>query len=215
MGEIGRMQKIMSLLKFRKNLFLLSVICGTAFSQIVFADTTYSAKSTVINENNQEVIRLDVLPVVKTNYNNQNTSIKNMPVYVAPLIEPAKPDKPTLNFNLNNIKNLKKGAILPDDNISQTITSVAQYFNAPYDKVFSHVIGILDENGFEIISFDTKSGRIFANYKNEKPIYVTVSQYNDENVLIKITPADGIYNIPARVTNSVFNDLNKSLGVIQ
>lgn len=201
----------MNLQKY-KNQIIFTVCSFLLCFNVAQADTSYSAKSTVTEENAQEVIRLDVLPVIETNVNNPANKIKNNPVYVAPLIEPAKIEKPSLNFNLNNIKNVKKGAILPDDNISQTITSVAQYFNASYDKIFSHILGILDENNFEVISFDTKSGRIFANYKKEKPIYVTVSQYNEENVLVKITPADGIYNVPASATNRVFNDLNKILG---
>ena len=199
----------MNLLKY-KNIFMFCLLIS--FANNAFADTTYSAKSTVTENNAQEVIRLDVLPVIETNKNIRPVHVKNNPVYVAPLIEPAKTEKPTLNFNLNNIKNVKKGAILPDDNVGQTITSVSQYFNADYDKIFSHILGILEANEFEVVSFDSKSGKIFANYKNEKPIYVTVSQYNDENILVKITPADGIYNIPSRATNSIFSDLNKVLG---
>ena len=54
-------------------------------------------------------------------------------------------------------------------------------------------------------------GVIFANYKNEKPIYITVSKYNSANVMVKITPADGIYDIPASVTDKIYTELNRSL----
>ena len=119
--------------------------------------------------------------------------------------------KGNLNFNLNNVKNIKKGAIFPNDNVNQTVSSVAQYFNAPYDKVFAHLLGIVDNSELEVVSYDSESGRIFANYNHEKPVYITVSKYNSANVLVKVTPADGIYDIPATVTNKIFDELNRSI----
>ena len=176
-----------------------------------FCDVTYSAKSTVSENNNQEVIKLDVIPIIDVGQNGHNRVIKDNPVYVAPLIEPAQENKPTLNFNLNNIKNVKKGAILPNDNVTQSVTSVVQYFNYPYDKVFSHLLGVIENSDLELVSYDSQKGRIFSNYKGEKPIYITVSQYNSSNVMVKVTPADGIYNLPASLTDKLFADLNRSL----
>ena len=194
-----------------KKIILLAFVFIFIIATKGYCDVTYSAKSTAHQTNAQEVIKLDVLPIIKINHTDVPTEVNNPSTYVAPLIAPAQQDKPTLNFNLNNIKNVKKGAILPDDNASKTITSVVQYFNYPYDKVFTHLLGIIDASEMELISYDTKSGRIFANYKNEKPIYITVSKYNNMSVMVKITPADGIYNIPGNVTDKIYSDLNKSL----
>lgn len=194
-----------------KKIILLVFIIVFTVTTKGYCDVTYSAKSTVHQSNAQEVIKLDVLPVIKINHTDVPTSVDNPSTYVAPLIAPAQQDKPVLNFNLNNIKNIKKGAIFPNDNVNQTVSSVAQYFNAPYDKVFSHLLGIVDNSELEVISYDSESGRIFANYNHEKPIYITVSKYNSANVLVKVTPADGIYNIPASVTNKIFDELNRSI----
>ena len=60
-------------------------------------------------------------------------------------------------------------------------------------------------------TIERKSGRIFANYNSQKPIYITVSQYNKENVMVKITPADGVYDIPASITDKIFDELKRSL----
>jgi len=167
----------------------------------------------------QDVIRLEVEPAVKNHQNPAVNAIQST-TYTAPLIEPAQttpnvdaghPSFRTINFNLGNIKNVKKGAIMPNYNGDLSITNISQYFNASYDKVFSHLLGILKDNNFEVVSCDSKSGRVFANYNGEKPVYITVSQYNSYNVLVKITPADGIYDIPASATDKVFADINKSL----
>jgi len=190
---------------------ILAIFCIFCITQTAFADVKYSAKSTVSEENAQEIIRLDVIPILDINRNNQPGTIKDNSTYVAPLIQPAQSEKPSLNLNLNNLKNIKKGAILPDDNVSQTVTNIVQYFNYPYDKVFSHLIGIVDNSELELVSYDTQSGRIFANYLNQKPIYITVSQYNSANVMVKITPADGIYDIPSTVTEKIFDELKRSL----
>lgn len=196
-----------------KKIILALVFCMFCVTKGFCAqNVTYSAKSTVTEDNAQEVIKLEVIPVIDVN-NKPVKNFKNDSVYVAPLINPAQEKKPTLNFNLNNIKNIKKGSIFPDDNVNQTITNVVQYFNAPYDKVFSHIIGIVDNSDLELVSYDTKTGRIFSNYQNEKPVYITVSQYNTDNVMVKITPADGIYNIPVSVIDKIFADLNRSLAI--
>lgn len=190
----------------------LAILVAVLFSSAVYADVTYSAKSTITEDNAMEVINLDVIPIIELNTNNRpRKNINDNSTYVAPLIMPAQQENPSLNLNLNNIKNIKKGAILPNDNVSQTITNVVQYFDVAYDKVFSHLLGIVDNSDFELVSYDTESGRIFVNYKNQKPIYITVSQYNSENVLVKITPADGVYDIPASMTDQIFDELKRSL----
>ncbi len=195
-----------------KKLILSTIFCLFAFSSVGFCDVTYKVKSTATEENPQEVIQMDVIPIIDANQNiRPRADINKNEVYVAPLIAPAQQDKPILNFNLNNVKNIKKGAILPNDNVEQTIVNVVQYFNAPYDKVFTNLLGIIDNSDFELISYDSETGKIFSNYKNEKPVYITVSQYNSNNVMVKITPADGIYDIPASAANKIFSDLNRSL----
>ena len=164
---------------------------------------------------NAEEIRMDTIPVLEVNPNSAPKIINTNTQRYDSFIAPAQETKPTLNFNLNNIKNIKKGAILPNENQQQTLSDVSQYFNAPYDKVFSHLISIVDNSELEIVSYDTKSGRIFANYKHEKPVYITVSQYNSTNVLVKITPADGIYDLPESLPSRIFGELHRSLTAAQ
>ncbi len=194
-----------------KKIILILAFCLFCISSRGFCDVTYNAKSTVSQDNKQDIIKMDVIPIIDVMPARNNKRISDTPIYVAPLISPAREKDPTLNFNLNNIKNIKKGAILPDDNVNKSITSVVQYFNSPYDKVFSHLLGVVNASDFELVSYDSEKGRIFANYKSEKPIYITVSRYNSTNVMVKITPADGIYDLPATVTNKIFSDLNRSL----
>lgn len=160
----------------------------------------------------EETIEMGDIPILEVNQeispNIINTNqVKNYDTF----IEPARETKPTLNFNLSNIKKLKKGSILPNDNSKVSIGYVSQYFKAPYDKVFSHLVSIVDNSELEIISFDSSSGRIFANYKKEKPLYITVSKYNQTNVLVKITPADGVYDLPPTISSKIFAELNRSL----
>ena len=162
-----------------------------------------------------EEIQMDSIPVLEVNQNSAPKIINSNATRYDSFIAPAQEAKPTLNFNLNNIKNIKKGAILPNENQNQSFTDVSQYFNAPYDKVFSHLVSIVDNSELEIVSYDTKSGRIYANYRHEKPVYITVSQYNSTNVLVKITPADGIYDLPTGLCGRIFGELQRSLMVAQ
>ena len=158
------------------------------FLTLLFICIAFFAQSTKAEE-----IEMDSIPVLEVNPNSAPKIINTNTTKYDSFIAPAQENKPTLNFNLNNIKNIKKGAILPHENQNQNLSEVSQYFNAPYDKVFSHLVSIVDGSELEIVSYDTKSGRIFANYRHEKPVYITVSQFNATNVLVKITPADGVY----------------------
>lgn len=178
-----------------KRLLTLFFICIAIFAQ--------NAKA--------EEIRLDTIPVLEVNPNSAPKIITTDATKYDTFIEPAQEAKPSLNFNLNNIKNIKKGAILPPENQNHTVADVYQYFNAPYDKVFSHLVSIVDNSELEIVSYDTKSGKIFANYRHEKPVYITVSQYNDTNILVKIAPADGVFDLPADIYRRIFGELNRSL----
>ena len=162
-------------------------------------------------QENDDVIRMDSIPVLEVNQHTEPKTIDTNKEYYAPLINPAQEQKPTLNFNLSNIKNIKKGAILPNENVNQSVTSSYQYFTAPYDKVFAHLVGIVDNTELEVVSYDSASGRIFANYKNAKPVYITVSQHNSSTILVKITPADGIYDLPTNLISKIFTELNNSL----
>ena len=162
-------------------------------------------------QTNSDEIKMDSIPVLEVNQHTEPKTIDTNKEYYAPLIDPAQERKPTLNFNLSNIKNIKKGAILPNDNVNQSVTNTYQYFTAPYDKVFSHLISIVDNSELEVVSYDSASGRIFANYKNAKPIYITVSQHNSSTVLVKIVPADGIYDLPTNLSSKIFSELNNSL----
>ncbi len=164
-----------------------------------------------INVQAEEAIQMDSIPVLEVNQNVAPKIINTNTVHYESLIAPAKENNPTLIFNLSNIKNIKKGAILPNENQNQTLSDVSQYFNAPYDKVFSHLLSIADSSDLEVVSYDSRSGRIYANYRHEKPVYITVSQYNRTNVLVKITPADGVYDLPQSVTGRIFAELNRSL----
>lgn len=160
-----------------------------------------------------EEIQMDSIPVLEVNQNIAPKIIGTGATKYDTFIEPAKETKPTLNFNLNNIKNIKKGAIVPHENQNHTVTDIYEYFNAPYDKVFSHLLSIVDNSELEVVSYDTKSGRIFTNYRHEKPVYITVSQHNSTSVLVKIAPADGVQDIPVNVFGKIFGELNRSLAV--
>ena len=74
-----------------------------------------------------------------------------------------------------------------------------------------NLIGILDKSDFSIASYDTGSGKFFCNYLNKRPVYVTVTEYNSSSVVVRISPADGVYDIPASVITSICDKLNTSL----
>ena len=191
----------------RKFLFVFIFIL---LSLPVFADSnTITAKSTVTETNKQETIGIDVVPVIRLD-NTSPKVIQSNEVYVAPIIAPATQES-TLKLDLGNLKNIKKAPILPDDNSKVSVLNYMRYFHSTYQKVFTNLLGILDKSEFTIASYDSGSGRFFCNYQGKKPVYITVTEANVSSVVVKITPADGVYDIPAGAVTSIFNELNTSL----
>ena len=180
------------------------------FSLPVNADsTTITAKSTVTETNKQETIGIDVVPVIRLDNSNPKV-IQSNEVYVAPIIAPATQES-TIKLDLGNLKNIKKAPILPDDNSKVSVLNYMRYFHSTYQKVFTNLLGILDKSEFSIASYDSGSGKFFCNYQGKKPVYITVTEANISSVVVKITPADGIYDIPAGAVTTIFDELNASL----
>ncbi len=180
------------------------------FSLPVNADSsTITAKSTVTETNKQETIGIDVVPVIRLDNSNPKV-IQSNEVYVAPIIAPATQES-TIKLDLGNLKNIKKAPILPDDNSKVSVLNYMRYFHSTYQKVFTNLLGILDKSEFSIASYDSGSGKFFCNYQGKKPVYITVTEANISSVVVKITPADGIYDIPAGAVTTIFDELNASL----
>ena len=176
----------------------------------VLADSnTITAKSTVTETNKQETIGIDVVPVIRLDNTNPKV-IQSNEVYVAPIIAPATQDS-TLKLDLGNLKNIKKAPILPDDNSKVSVLNYMRYFHSTYQRVFTSLLGILDKSEFTVASYDSGSGKFFCNYQGKKPVYITVTEANISSVVVKITPADGVYDIPAGAVTNIFDELNTSL----
>ena len=191
----------------KKFLFVLVLIL---IALPVLADNnTITAKSTVTETNKQETIGIDVVPVIRLDNSNPKV-IQSNEVYAAPIIAPAT-EESTLKLDLGNLKNIKKAPILPDDNSKVSVLNYMRYFHSSYQKVFTNLLGILDKSDFSIASYDSSSGRFFCNYQGKKPVYITVTEANISSVVVKINPADGVYDIPAGAVKSIFDELNNSL----
>ncbi|MDD3594141.1 MAG: hypothetical protein PHX18_05900 [Candidatus Gastranaerophilales bacterium] len=191
----------------------LSLMVLLLFMNAGFADVVYKSKSTVTNANNMQLedIQLNIIPVIETGRGTQPKTINSDKVYVAPVIMPANAQKPSLNVNVENLKNIKKAPLLPNDNINSSLTQYINYYQGGYDNVFMAVVSTIEKSDINLVSFDSQSGRIFCNYKGQKPMFVSVSEYNDKTVMVKVTPADGIYNIPSAEINKIFGGINTTL----
>jgi len=183
-----------------KKTFLLVI-----FIFIAFCTMQYTKAAT-------ETINLEKIPVLEVNQHNAPQIIDSETKQVTPLIEPAqKVEKPTLNLNLGNLKSIKEGAILPDENANLSLNEYVRYYNCTYDKVFSNLLGVLENTMVEVNSYDSKTGKILTTYKKKKAFYVTVSQYNTNTVMVKMTPDDGVYDFPQGLPAKIFMELEASL----
>jgi len=87
-----------------------------------------------------------------------------------------------------------------------SLNDYMQNFQYPYDKVFINTLAALSDLNFQITSFNSTKGEIFAKFK-KKELYIVISKTDNNKTLVRITPADGIYDISSDVTKEIFDNL--------
>ena len=146
---------------------------------------------------------------------------KTVPVIKGKINPATKPEtKPTVKQNpVINTENSK----IPKTNQKATsnaacidpIISLSNFiknFNASYSSTFVATLYSLAESKVEIISFNSLEGKIYAKlYK--KDLYVLVNPINNKTTSVRITPADGVYNIPDTLIKVFFSNLINELSI--
>jgi hypothetical protein len=114
------------------------------------------------------------------------------------------------NTGMNPILLNTKG----DEKLSKPNTSLSDHirqYNYQYLDTFISVLAVLSRSKVAIDSYNTSKGEIKAKLGNGKEVYILVVSPQIDLTQVRITPSDGVYNIPLDMLNRVFENIKVEL----
>jgi|GEM_PF-2892462 len=141
---------------------------------------------------------------IKTLKQVQQDSLSKL-IDLSDLIE--QKNKPDVKSTVKQQSIVNKKPLEPVISLSDFIGS----FNASYSNTFTSTLYALSSSNAEILSFNSLEGKIYARLYNRKDLYILVHTVNDRNTSVRITPTDGVYNIPNSLVKEVFTDIKREL----
>jgi len=126
------------------------------------------------------------------------------------------PDKKTSSSLLipkSLFESEKKSAPKPkEEPVIEKNVSLSDYMKTfPHDYLTTYMTALnaLNDPKISISDFDSRSGEINAVYNNVKGLYVMVIPESDKSTIVRITPYDGIYDLPDDLIDVIFSRMRK------
>lgn len=113
-------------------------------------------------------------------------------------------------FALDNTTTVKNEVKPVQPGIIFSLTNYIKSYNNPYSNVFIATLAVLS-NPVAVTSFDSSKGEIKARLKNGKELFILVASFQNNLTKVRITPADGIYDISLETVNKIFDDIKFEL----
>lgn len=96
-------------------------------------------------------------------------------------------------------------------NTDISLTNLIQNYKYDYASTFKSTLNVLFQLDITPTEYDTNSGQIKARLASGKEIFILLLPSQEKLTHVRITPADGHYNIPVEVIYSIFKSLDRSL----
>lgn len=90
---------------------------------------------------------------------------------------------------------------------------VKNYKNSYADTLKSTIVS-LNMMGIKTTSYNTQKGQIIAKLPSGKEIFVLIVPFSENQTSIRITPANGEYNLPMDIINEIFSAVEDNLHTI-
>jgi len=164
-------------------------------------------KKPVIKSTIKPEIKSKIIPEIKPQIKINNKYASNTNIYRAPKSGTKTIIKPAINGQMLSNKTEIESVI--------SLTDFVRSFNASYSNTFVATLYALSEAKIEVLSFNSLEGKIYARLYRAKDLYVLIQPFNSKVTLVRITPADGVYNIPDTLVKEFFNNLKIELTVKQ
>ena len=119
-------------------------------------------------------------------------------------------------YQKSNIQPLTNQKIITDKKETGTTVNISlsdciKQYRYQYLDTFISTLAALSNSKINITSYNTSKGEIKAKLSNGKGLYILVNAPQSNMTQVRITPADGIYDIPAETISKLFEDIRIEL----
>jgi len=92
-----------------------------------------------------------------------------------------------------------------------SLTELIRNYKYDYFRTLVSILVSLEELNLGQIYFDSSKGQIFVSPANGKDIFILLLPSQDNLTSVRITPADGQYNINREMVNSIFSRIDHNI----
>jgi len=173
-------------------------------SSIPEKNKTVSTETPKVNKTTQ---------TVKTNPVKSSSQIinKSPAVYKQPALTITTPAKNNGAKSSTVQTNTIKPNILNKVNNASSLTNLIKNYDCDYSGTLKSTIIALSTMGIATSSYNTEKGQILATLPSGKELFILVVPFNNNSTYVRITPADGNYNLPMATINTIFSNIQDNL----
>jgi len=147
--------------------------------------------------------------------NNETTTLKTIKSESTTLKEIKVLLPPASTTANSSQKIIVKEAVTEKNTVGQnnlfSVQNLIKTYNNSYTNTFKAAIMAISTSGASPVSFNTSKGQIIAKLDSDKEILILIVPYSEKSTSIRITPADGNYNIPMSGIKKLFKAIDENL----
>jgi len=92
-----------------------------------------------------------------------------------------------------------------------SLSNLIKNYDFSYADTIKSTITSLSEMQIVPVSYNTENGQIIAKLDSGKELYILIVPYKENSTCVRITPADGNYNLPMATINEIFTAIGNNL----
>jgi len=92
-----------------------------------------------------------------------------------------------------------------------SLAELIENFNYEYHKTLRSTMATLTQLKIKPMSYDSSKGQIRAELNSGKEIFILLLPSQEKLTHVRITPADGRYNISRELVSDIFRDIKRNL----
>lgn len=92
-----------------------------------------------------------------------------------------------------------------------SLADLVKNFEYDYESTFKHTLNTFSQLNITILKFDTERGHINARMDSGKELFIFILPSSEKLTHVRITPADGRYDISVQFIKNIFRTIERSL----
>lgn len=92
-----------------------------------------------------------------------------------------------------------------------SLVNLVRTLKCDYSSAFMSTLGTLVDKGITLLEYDSTKGQIKARLASGRDLFILLLPSKEKLTYMRITPADGRYDIPVDTINQLFNDIDQNL----